>query len=278
MKYQQQLISTIFKNKNVFEDKKDKVSLQSNSPALAIYQNNYIENGIRALSICFATVYALMDEHDFRKLAHEYLLLYPKTCFDWADYGDQFSDFMLEIDAIAEMPYLPELAELDWRLMHIERLANQVFDSQSFGKLQTTSPELLKFVPAPGLQTMQVLFPVFELYQLAHDFSQQNIDKIADLSTRQKAYKNKKLHMEKTNDLINSAISSPVYRSIVLWREDFKGMFEYCEPTAVLAFNSMLENKHIAQVLSHFGEDQTSMANWLHNHIQSRKIYAIVNV
>ena len=50
-----------------------------------------------------------MDEQDFRKLCHGYLLQYPKTCFDWADYGADFKEYILSIDAFAEMPFLPEL-------------------------------------------------------------------------------------------------------------------------------------------------------------------------
>lgn len=265
MLYQQRLIDALFnQSQNPQTPHEDLSSL----PALKVYSNNYIESGIRALSITYRTVLGLISEESFRSLAAAYLHKYPKSCFDWADYGEHLSDFMFEIDEFATMPFLPELAAIDWRLLHIERAQNAVFDATSFGLLQTHNMEQLFFQAAPGLQTLQVLFPVQELYQLAHDF-----DDRASATTVQEA---KKLHINKINNLVNDAIKSKEYRSIVLWREEYKGLFEYADANAKKAFDSMLNNECIATVLSHFGEDQNTMTNWLQQHIQSRKIYAVL--
>lgn len=265
MLYQQRLIKALFNCEDIIpEQNKYDVS----HPALKVYSNNYLETGIRALSITYRTVLGIIDESDFRKLTTAYLKKYPKTCFDWADYGKHFSNFMFEIDGLSSMPFLPELAEIDWRLMHIERAQNEIFDATSFGLMQTNSVDQLFFKSAPGLQTMQVLFPVQELYQLVHDFD--------DDDHSQTAQQAKKLHINKINSLVQDAIKSGQYRSIVLWREEYKGLFEYTDADANNAFESLLNNSCIADVLSHFGEDQNAMTNWLQQHIQSRKIYAIV--
>lgn len=266
MVYQQRLIRALFK----CEELVSKQNLHELShPALMVYSNNYLETGIRALSITYRTVFGILNESDFRKLATAYLNKYPKTCFDWADYGEHLSRFMFEIDELGNMPFLPELADIDWRLLHIERAQNESFDATSFDLMQTCSMEQLFFKPAPGLQTMQVLFPVQELYQLAHNFNEDD----DSASTAQQA---KKLHINKINNLVNDAIKTGQYRSIVLWREKYKGLFEYTNAEANNAFESMLNNHCIADVLSHFGEDQSAMTNWLQQHIQSKKIYAIV--
>jgi hypothetical protein len=265
MLYQQRLISALFNQRQITETQGEN---QSSHLALKVYGNNYIESGIRALSITYRTVLGLISEESFRSLAAAYLHKYPKTCFDWADYGEYLSDFMFEIDEFANMPFLPELAAIDWRLLHIERAKNERFDAESFGLLQTHNMEQLFFKPAPGLQTLEVLFPVQELYQLAHDFDEQD-----SATTAQEA---KKLQINKINILVNDAIKLKEYRSIVLWREEYKGLFEYIDENARNAFDSMVNNECIAKVLSHFGEDQSAMTNWLQQHIQSRKIYAVL--
>ena len=265
MQYQQRLINALFNQPQVPHTQNEDIS---SLPALKVYSNNYVESGIRALSISYRTVLGLISEESFRSLAAAYLHKYPKICFDWADYGEYLSDFMFEIDEFANMPFLPELAAIDWRLLHIERATNEIFDAASFGLLQTHSMEQLFFKAAPGLQTLQVLFPVQELYQLAHNFNEQN-----NAKTVQEA---KKLHINKINILVNDAIKSKEYRSIVLWREEYKGLFEYADANANKAFDSMVNNECIADVLSHFGEDQNAITNWLQQHIQSRKIYAVL--
>lgn len=233
------------------------------SKAYTVYHNNYIENGIRAMSISFPTVFGLLGEDAFRALAKRYLLQHPKQCFDWADYGEQFASFMYNIDELGDMPFLPEIAELDWRLMHIERAQDVAFNADSFALLQTIPPEQLSFVCAPGMQIMQAIFPLFELYNLVHNphFAENAPDKAE--------------HLQRTNNLINNAMNAPQYRSLILWREQYKALFEYCDNAPKLAFESMLSTASIASVLAHFEEDEAAMSQWLQEHIAARKIYAI---
>ena len=261
MNYQETLINTIFD--------KDLADSAEHS-AMGVYHNNYIENGIRALTISFSTVAGILDEADFRRLARDYLLAYPKQCFDWADYGSQFAEFMFDIDALMHMPFLPELAELDWRLMHLERTAEQTFDGASFGLLQSADPATLQFVPSPGLQLMRVIFPMEELYALVHAPSL-NQDTVQSQAARQQ-------HLHHTNKLITLAIKSGEYRSIVLYRKDYKGLFEYTSGDGLKALQSMLAGHTIATVLAHFGDDQAAMTEWLQAYIQTQKIYGVVPI
>lgn len=264
MQYQKRLIGALFQNRS---NTPEQLSPKTIPPALSVYRNNYIENGIRALSITYRTVFGLLDELGFRKLATEYLYQYPKTCFDWADYGNHLSAFMLAIDEFSDMPYLPEIAEVDWRLMHIERSNNVNFDANSFALMQNHEPQELAFTTAAGLQTMNVIFPVLELYQLVHSFTNE------DNST--KVMQNKKQHIININNLVNSAIKTGECRSIILWRDEHKGKFEYLDSDAHCVCESMLNKNSISHVLSHFGEDQNAITHWLQQQIQSKKICAV---
>jgi hypothetical protein len=277
MLYQSLLIKSVFR-----ADDTEKIDIQTPGRnnkdealhvqnAVNVYYNNYLENGIRALSISYATVFGILDVADFRKLASAYILAHPKTCFDWADYGEKLSEFMFDVDALAEMPFLPELAELDWRLMHAERAADKRFDPDSFALLQTHPLTSLYFALAPGSQIMQTIFPVAEIYQLVHETSGSNDN--ATIDENQDTLISSEVNV---NNLIKSAINNPVYRSVVIWREEYKALFEYCDSTSTKAFKSMLQNANISDVLSHFGDDQSAITQWLQSHIQSRKIYAVI--
>ena len=265
MDYQAKLIQSIFKQGDTSVDS---TSTLSQHPATQVYHNNYIENGIRALSIGFSSVAGMLDEGDFRRLAHEYLLARPKACFDWADYGAGFAEFMFEVDALAQMPFLPELAELDWRLMHIERASDRHFDAASFALLQSEDANSLRFLTSPGLQLMQAIFPLVELYALVHD---KRLNQDSPESQELRA-----AHLQSINKSISLAINSGESRSIVLWREDYKGLFEYTNGADINAFKSMLADEPIAAVLSAFEDDQGAMTHWLQSHIQTKKIYGIV--
>ncbi|MDT0593569.1 HvfC/BufC N-terminal domain-containing protein [Glaciecola petra] len=260
MKYQTSLIEHIFSSKSAHG--MDHLIDEAQN-AIDVYHNNYIENGIRALAISFSSVAAILEEQDFRKLCHGYLLQYPKTCFDWADYGANFNEYILSIDVFAEMPFLPELAILDWHLMHAERSKDIAFDADSFTLLQTRPADQLTFIPATSLIVIDFLFPVVELYQLAHD---------ENLQTNESA---RHLQISKINNLINDAIKSGITRSIVVWRAEYKAEFEYVQKNEIQALNSLNCNESIEQILSVFGEDQASMSAWLQSIIQTKKVLAI---
>lgn len=137
--------------------------------ALNIYHNNFIENGIRALAITFPSVEGLIGADSFRILAKHYLIDEPKTQFDWGDYGESFSEYIDEQEALAEYPFLGEAAELDWLIHLIQRKGDIEFRAQTFAKLETNDSADLRFVPAPGLTLMLSWFPVVDLHQLVHD-------------------------------------------------------------------------------------------------------------
>jgi len=231
--------------------------------AYGVYHNNYIENGIRALSISFPSVLGLLGEEAFRGLARLYLLQEPKQCFDWADYGEQFSLFMFEIDELSDMPFLPEIAELDWRILHIERAKDVDFNANSFSLLETEEPSQLRFILAPGIQIMQAMFPLKELYALVHDKQLRENEA------------SKNAHLQITNKLIDEAITQAKNQSIILWREHYKARFDYCEFSSESAFNTMLRSGSVEEVLSCFEGNEQLMTNWLEQHIGSRKIYGL---
>lgn len=278
MNYQQALISSIFSPQTTSNTEPSsgrynaKSISNSAQAALGVYHNNYIENGIRALSISFATVAGLLDESDFRRLARDYLLAYPKLCYDWADYGETFAEFMYDIDALAAMPFLPEVAELDWRLMHIERAQDQSFDAASFARLQSEDSASLSFVPAATLQIMSAVFPLAELYALVHNeaYSESSAAENAVQTTEAR-----KQLLSTINKLVGLAIKTGEYRSIVLYRKDYKGIFEYIDDNALEAFKCLLSQNTVERVLSKFGDDQAAMTTWLQQQIEKQNIIAV---
>ena len=260
MDYQATLIAKIFKSTGATPSKGLSSVAQN---ALDVYHNNYIENGIRALSIGFPSLAAILDEQDLRKLFHTYLLDKPKSCFDWADYGHDLEEYILSIEALSALPFLSELAKLDWHLMQAEREPSKAFDAASFALLQTQPANELRFLAGNGLRMFTAIFPLVELYQLAHDEA---------LQTDETA---RKLHLKKINNLIDDAIKHGRPRSIIVWRAEYKAEFDYLQDVDAKAFEKLNHNEDIENVLSVFGDDQVAMSTWLQSTIQSKRVLAI---
>jgi hypothetical protein len=136
---------------------------------LNVYTNNFIENGIRALSITFPTVEGLIGEDSFRVLSRKFLRHEAKASFDWAEYGITLPTFIEGQEALETYPFLSEVAELDWTIHCVQRETDKKFQPATFASLESGDTNALRFIAAPGLQTRNFWFPVAYLYQLIHE-------------------------------------------------------------------------------------------------------------
>ncbi|MBF7072122.1 putative DNA-binding domain-containing protein [Glaciecola sp. MH2013] len=237
--------------------------------ALNIYQNNFLENGIRALAITFPTVENLISPESFRVLAKHYLLHYEKSAFDWAEYGASMPEFIDEQDALADSPFLSECAELDWLIHRIQREADADFVAESFAKLEITELSALRFTPAPGLCIMPSWFPVVDLYQLVHDPYLQSKEAVL---AREDLLKNIN---KSINNALNSAINSEPPRSLVVWRAEYKAQFEYVSDAEASVINHILSEEPVSQVIEAVVKHDLDLSEWLSEAIQKKRIFAV---
>jgi hypothetical protein len=253
MSYQHALIQSIFSANSALHP----------LSGVQVYHNNFIENGIRALSISFPTLHYLVDEPDFRAIAKAYLLDVPKTQFDWADYGAEFADFILHEPKLRELPYLSEVAELDYLVAQSDRFGDIEFDAESFGLLNSGELENLQFVMAPGFQIAHFIFPVEYFYQLA---SNPNLHPQSPERT---------LFMQNLNKLMSDAINSDQARSIVLWRPDFKTQMLSLSDSELAIFKQLARADSIANIFAGFANAPQTLEPWLSEQISQKRIFGV---
>lgn len=253
MDYQQQLIKAVFAPDPATND----------IAGVKVYHNNFIENGIRALAITFPTVLHFLQESDFRGLAREYLMAHPKIEFDWADYGHDLSDFIMSHPNMAQLPYLSEVAELDWLLHQLQRCEDKHFDAQSFQLLSEQDPNDLVFETAPGFQIAKFIFPVEMLYQLSSD------------PLLQEAGDAKAAFLHDLNNSMNHARNSKQVRSIVMWRPDYKAEMLYVSDDAISVFQHLNNSDSVATIFATFADQPEQLSAWLSEQISQKRIYGV---
>jgi hypothetical protein len=283
--YQQQLVAKIFQvelsqdleSKTLDADKPKSQEMQtesatSGSPiktatqaALNVYTNNFIENGIRALSITFPTVEGFMGEDSFRMLSRRYLKCETKTSFDWAEYGCGLPVFITEQEALEEYPFLCEVAQLDWAIHKAQREPDQTFAAASFALLESGDTSLLRFLPAPGLQVLKFWFPVSDLYRLIHDPS---------LQSAQGALARQALLTE-INISISSAINNSSPRSLILWRPEYKAQFEYLSEAEADVMQQLVEHASVDAIIESIGTHNIDLVAWLSKAISNKFIFCV---
>ncbi|WP_298354351.1 DUF692 family multinuclear iron-containing protein [Rhodoblastus sp.] len=90
----------------------------------AVYRNNSAVAAIEALKAQFPTVSRLVGDEAFRGAARAFAQETPPVSPILADYGREFPDFLarfLENQDVTEVPYLPDVARLDWAVLQALR-------------------------------------------------------------------------------------------------------------------------------------------------------------
>lgn len=92
------------------------VSWNGSDPAhrFAVYRNNVVVGLIDALADSFPVTQALVGEEFFRAMAREFVRAAPPRSPVLALYGAGFGDFMADFPPAASLPYLADLARLEY--------------------------------------------------------------------------------------------------------------------------------------------------------------------
>ena len=81
---------------------------------LAIYRNNTFSNLRGALRESYAVVHRLVGDAFFDHAADQFIATHPSSSGDLNEYGEGFAEFLAAYPHARELPYLPDVAHLDW--------------------------------------------------------------------------------------------------------------------------------------------------------------------
>lgn len=83
---------------------------------LDIYRNAFAHNYRNALGALYPTVCSLVGEQFFAQLSDRFVRAMPSTSGDLHDYGERLADFIAAEPVLQGLPYLPDVARLEWAL------------------------------------------------------------------------------------------------------------------------------------------------------------------
>ena len=151
------------------------------SPAvrLGFYRTNVFENYRKALSATFTATERLVVGGFFGALADEYIRGYPSRSGDVGRHGEQFPEFLRRHRCSRELPYLSDLARLEWCIDESFNEADvDPLDLQRLAAVPEEHRERLRFQLAPSCRLLSSSFPIDRIWDLCqpdHD-GELNVD------------------------------------------------------------------------------------------------------
>lgn len=126
------------------------------SARLGIYRHAVAATFTATLRDSYPTVHALVGEAFFDMLAERYRQQHPPTCGNLQQFGGALADFMASMAEVQALPYLPDVARLDW-LRQCAALAPDAapVDRAMSAAAATLAPDRLRMTLHPSLQRLR---------------------------------------------------------------------------------------------------------------------------
>ncbi|MDN8615193.1 HvfC/BufC N-terminal domain-containing protein [Variovorax ginsengisoli] len=85
---------------------------------LQVYRHNMFESLTAALGAVYPVVARLVGDGFFRQAAKAFIVAHPSRSGNLQDFGGAFAGFLRAWPVAAGLPYLPDVATLEWALHH----------------------------------------------------------------------------------------------------------------------------------------------------------------
>lgn len=124
-----------------------------NQHLLAVYRGNAVANAGKALELAYPVVQQIVGEEFFSGLCREFWRQHPSRSGDLNEYGEAFPVFLRSFEPVRELPYLVDVAALEWSVSRAAQAEDHA--AESLSALSNVAPERmahLRFFVQPALR------------------------------------------------------------------------------------------------------------------------------
>lgn len=148
---------------------------------LQIYRNNTVLSLTGALEAVYPVVRRLVGADFFRHAAAQYLAGHPSRSGDLHGFGERMPRFLASFAPVAELPYLADVARLEWAYHQVFHAADHPpLDLAALARVSAERHGELCFQLHPAARLLHSDFPILRIWQNNQDESKG--DATVDLS------------------------------------------------------------------------------------------------
>lgn len=133
---------------------------------LAIYRNNHVQNLVAALGAVYPVIRRLVGDAFFRQAAKACIGVHRSRSGDLHDFGGEFPVFLRAYQPAAPLPYLPDVAALEWAVHRAYHEAE--LPALALARLAEVPPAAqpgLRLVLQPSARFVCSPYPVLQIWQ-----------------------------------------------------------------------------------------------------------------
>ncbi len=216
---------------------------------LSAYRANAQASAERALASAYPVLFDLIGQENFNFLTRDFWHQHPPQRGDLAQWGDKLAAFIGGVLQLQELPYLADVARIEWALHQCAMAQDIDQNLSSFALLTAHAPEYLRMQLAPGTCALASDYPAASIY-LSH----------VGLGS-----------LEETADLIHAGTA----QTALVWRQGFAPRMQVLAEVDAHFLNALLQGASLAAALDVAHADFDFSA-WLTNGVQSGLVLGVL--
>ncbi|WP_332751332.1 DNA-binding domain-containing protein [Hydrogenophaga sp.] len=218
---------------------------------LMAYQANGHELAQRSLLAAYPVIAQLIGVESFNALARDLWHSHPPVHGDLAHWGDALPAFLATNEQLIGVPYLADVARVEWALHHAAGAPDAQTDLQSFERLSTEDPQTLTLVLAPGTAVITSPWPVVGLVT-AHTEGQPSL---AEVGQR---------------------VRHRVAETAVVWRQGLRPCAALCPAEVLGVLRALLARAPLPDALARAGTG-FDFFDWLTQAVHSGQVIGVAS-
>jgi hypothetical protein len=132
-----------------------------------VYRNNFIVLNGDALADMYPVIKRLLGKDAFRVLATAYVREFPPMDRTLLLYGEGFADFLASIPVLSGLPYLADVARLEYAWTAAYHAEDVVpVKPQQLARLSPEALDNLRLQPHPSMHCIDSAYPVYRIWSL----------------------------------------------------------------------------------------------------------------
>lgn len=134
---------------------------------LQVYRNNMFTSLTDALAAVYPVIARLVGEGFFAAAAQEYIRVHPSRSGNVHDFGSAFPDFLASFRGAAALPYLADVARLEWAYHQVFHATEQPpLDPRRIAEVSENAQPSLCLVLQPALRLLASPYPILRIWQV----------------------------------------------------------------------------------------------------------------
>ena len=134
---------------------------------VAIYRANMVAAADKALSAAYPVIRQVVGAEFFHGLAREFQRGTPSTSGDLTEFGARFDAFLAAFERTQSLPYLPDLARLEWAVHRAYGAADAPdWDAAALATVEPDRQAAIRFHWSPGLAVVESSYPIVRIWTI----------------------------------------------------------------------------------------------------------------